>query len=207
MLTSSYYRNADAILMVYDITDHNSFAEVENLYLEGARYASRALNILVGNKTDLEDARNVSADEVSAVAKRLGISFCIETSAKSGDRTEELFDKLSKKLLERCAAGPLRPRACAAVLSSCSRCFLHSLHSCSCCSPRETALIFDIHAELHSVFTRTCFEIHADWSQGHERQEELVGDGRRQHPDLVAAEGRGLEEGEVGVEPLLAAPV
>tara|TARA_R110002050_G_scaffold53594_4_gene121831 strand:+ start:87 stop:380 length:294 start_codon:yes stop_codon:yes gene_type:complete len=87
--------------MVYDITDRDSFKEVENLHLEGNRYASRALNFLIGNKLDLEKSRGVTSDEAMEVAKSLGVTKIIETSAKSGENTEKLFEMISHGLLDR----------------------------------------------------------------------------------------------------------
>ena len=60
-LTSSYYRNADAIIIVYDITDQESFTDVEGHITEGTRYSQRSEKFLVGNKVDLTNERVVDA--------------------------------------------------------------------------------------------------------------------------------------------------
>ena len=55
-VTSSYYKGAHGIVLVYDMTDKKSFKDVENWLLEVEKYASEDVSkILVGNKCDLED--------------------------------------------------------------------------------------------------------------------------------------------------------
>jgi Ras-related protein Rab-1A len=55
-VTSSYYKGAHGIILVYDITDKQSFRDVENWLLEVEKFASEDVTkILVGNKCDLED--------------------------------------------------------------------------------------------------------------------------------------------------------
>ncbi|KAJ2053920.1 Ras- protein Rab-1A, partial [Coemansia sp. S155-1] len=59
-ITSSYYRGAHGIIVVYDITDNTTFGDVKQWLQEIDRYASEGVNkLLVGNKRDLEDARQV----------------------------------------------------------------------------------------------------------------------------------------------------
>jgi len=97
-LTSSYYRNANAIIVVYDITNEDSFRDVDGFLKEGQRYASSKCELfLVGNKTDLEDKRSVSSESGQETAKRYNIPF-FETSAKSGDQVQTLFEQIASKL-------------------------------------------------------------------------------------------------------------
>jgi Ras-related protein Rab-1A len=80
-ITSAYYRGADGIIMVYDVTSQDSFNHVADWLTEVNRYASEGTcKLLVGNKSDRED-RAVSSEEASAYAEKLKIPF-LETSAK-----------------------------------------------------------------------------------------------------------------------------
>ena len=63
-ITSSYYKGAQGIILVYDITDRQSFKDVENWLAEVEKHASEnVIKLLVGNKCDLESARAVTFEE------------------------------------------------------------------------------------------------------------------------------------------------
>jgi len=97
-LTSSYYRNADAILVVYDITNEDSYTDVPAWVEEGQRYAVDSIMFLVGNKTDLAGNRVTEASEAKKFAEQEDIAFYMETSAKINENVEELFLAVAKKL-------------------------------------------------------------------------------------------------------------
>ncbi|KAG2598426.1 hypothetical protein PVAP13_5KG366500 [Panicum virgatum] len=81
-ITSSYYRGAHGIIVVYDVTDQESFNNVKQWLNEIDRYASENVNkLLVGNKCDLAESRAVSYEAGKALADEIGIPF-LETSAK-----------------------------------------------------------------------------------------------------------------------------
>eukprot|EP01098_Paradermamoeba_levis_P006601 TRINITY_DN2745_c0_g1_i1.p1 TRINITY_DN2745_c0_g1~~TRINITY_DN2745_c0_g1_i1.p1 ORF type:complete len:200 (-),score=56.46 TRINITY_DN2745_c0_g1_i1:26-625(-) len=108
-LTSSYYRNADAMIVVYDVTNRESFDVVEGFVKEGNTYSSTSCaKFLVGNKTDLEDQRVVSTNEGDEIAKKLKIPF-FETSAKTGANVGALFETIGKKLAGNIESGPSAP--------------------------------------------------------------------------------------------------
>jgi small GTP-binding protein len=71
-ITTNYYRNADCCLLVYDITDKNSFEEIKNFFNEKVKEKCKENIpiILLGNKTDLENQRQVQPED--------GANFCIE---------------------------------------------------------------------------------------------------------------------------------
>lgn len=101
-ITSSYYRGANGIIVVYDVTDRESFANVKQWLHEIDRYASGSVHkLLVGNKIDLEKKRVVSTQEGKEFADSIGIEF-IETSAKMADKeannVEETFTLISKQI-------------------------------------------------------------------------------------------------------------
>ena len=81
-IINSYYRGANGILLVYDITDKDSFKNLNNWLIEIERNASKnVLRVLIGNKSDLEDKREISFNQGKEFADNYGLKF-IETSAK-----------------------------------------------------------------------------------------------------------------------------
>lgn len=90
-ITSSYYKGAHGIILVYDITDRQSFKDIENWLAEVEKYASEnVVKLLVGNKCDLESARQVKYEDGKELANSLGVKF-IETSAKNSIHIEDAF--------------------------------------------------------------------------------------------------------------------
>mmetsp|Transcript_19776 Transcript_19776/g.50247 ORF Transcript_19776/g.50247 Transcript_19776/m.50247 type:complete len:207 (-) Transcript_19776:201-821(-) len=108
-LTSSYYRNADAIIVVYDITDEESFVDVEGHISEGTRYSQRSEKFLVGNKLDLMDQRTTPYADGKATADKHGIMF-FETSAKTGESVDFFFESIAKRLMGNAQARDGSPR-------------------------------------------------------------------------------------------------
>jgi Ras-related protein Rab-1A len=89
-ITSSYYRGAHAMMIVYDVSDLQSFHNVKNWLQECDRYAQEnVIKILVGNKCD-SPKRQVTYDMGKEFADSLGIQF-VETSAKNGVNVEKAF--------------------------------------------------------------------------------------------------------------------
>jgi len=97
-LTSSYYRNADAILVVFDITNEDSYADVPAWVEEGQRYAVDSIMFLVGNKADLSGERVIEAAKAEEYSKEEEIPFYMETSAKTAHNIDALFIAVAKKL-------------------------------------------------------------------------------------------------------------
>jgi len=104
-ITSSYYRGAHGIIVVYDVTDKVSFNNVKQWLGEIDRYACQSVNkLLVGNKADLTEKKVVEYNEAKEFADSLGISF-LETSAKSAQNVEEAFLTMTKQIKERVSKG------------------------------------------------------------------------------------------------------
>ena len=100
-ITRAYYRGAAVALIVYDIANRASFANVK-LWIEEC-YANTNQNfvlVLVGNKTDLESARVVSAEEGQAYANSQGMLF-VETSAKDNTNVAEAFELPAREILHK----------------------------------------------------------------------------------------------------------
>ncbi|KAG4169160.1 hypothetical protein ERO13_A12G068900v2 [Gossypium hirsutum] len=90
-ITGSYYRGARGIIIVYDVTDQESFNNVKQWLSEIDRYASDNVNkLLVGNKCDLTANKVVSYETAKAFANEIGIPF-LETSAKDATNVEQAF--------------------------------------------------------------------------------------------------------------------
>ena len=100
-ITQSYYRSADVVLMVFDITNRGSFASIPQWLVDVQRYTSKnTLKVLVGNKTDLKGAkRKVNSRSAANLAEFEDLLY-IETSAKWDDNVEMLFTELAEQLRE-----------------------------------------------------------------------------------------------------------
>ncbi|EJW85586.1 member Ras oncogene family RAB1A [Wuchereria bancrofti] len=105
-ITSSYYRGAHGIIVVYDITDQESFNNVKQWLQEIDRYACENVNkLLVGNKCDLIIRRAVEHSAAKEYADQLGIPF-LETSAKSSTNVEQAFLTMASEIKNR--MGPIQ---------------------------------------------------------------------------------------------------
>ncbi|CAI0530408.1 unnamed protein product [Linum tenue] len=105
-ITSSYYRGAHGIIVVYDVTDQESFNNVKQWLNEIDRYASENVNkLLVGNKSDLTANKVVSYETAKAFADEIGIPF-METSAKNASNVEDAFMAMSAAIKTRMASQP-----------------------------------------------------------------------------------------------------
>lgn len=102
-ITSSYYKGAHGIILVYDITDKQSFKDVETWLAEVDKFANdNVVKLLVGNKCDMEQQRSVTYDEGKEFADQLGIKF-LETSAKNALKVDEAFFTLAEEIKSRIA--------------------------------------------------------------------------------------------------------
>jgi Ras-related protein Rab-6A len=106
-LIPSYIRDSSVAVVVYDVTARASFLSVHRWVEEvRAERGGDVVVVVVGNKTDLVDKRQVSIEEGDAKARELGVLF-IETSAKAGFNVKALFRKVAAALpgLEALGAG------------------------------------------------------------------------------------------------------
>jgi len=91
-LAPLYYRGASAAVVVYDITNPETFQKAQFWVKELQKHGSPDIVMaLVGNKADLESQREVSREEAQAYADSNGMFF-IETSAKTADNVNQLFE-------------------------------------------------------------------------------------------------------------------
>lgn len=101
-ITRSYYKNADGIILCYDITNSESFDHLYDWIMEiDSKKVGKEFEILiVGTKNDLESKRCVSHEKVRKFTETQRIDF-IETSSKNMINVNEAFILLTKKLLKK----------------------------------------------------------------------------------------------------------
>lgn len=106
-ITTAYYRGAMGILLVYDVSDEESFTNVRNWMRQIDQNAAENVNrILIGNKADVDPTeRKVSSDRGKALAAEYGIKF-FETSAKLNTNVDESFMSIAKDIVDRLKENP-----------------------------------------------------------------------------------------------------
>ncbi|XP_011172304.1 ras-related protein Rab-43 [Solenopsis invicta] len=102
-ITQSYYRSANGVIVVYDITKRSTFLSLQRWVEEVRRYtSSHVLLVLVGNKCDLEDLREVKKVEAEALCQYLPeVLHIVETSAKDNTNIDSIFFYLASELKRR----------------------------------------------------------------------------------------------------------
>lgn len=99
-ITSSYYRGAHGIIVVYDVTNNETFANVQKWLQEIDRYACENVHkLLVGNKCDLESKRMVDYRTAKDVADKFNMGY-LETSAKSNTNVDKAFSQLAQGVMK-----------------------------------------------------------------------------------------------------------
>lgn len=99
-ITSSYYRGAQGIILVYDVSNRETFDALPRWYSELETYVSESVvKIVVGNKLDKEYTRQVPTAEAEAFANRMGSLF-IEASAKTSVGVREAFRNVVEQIID-----------------------------------------------------------------------------------------------------------
>ena len=106
-ITRSYYRGATGALLVYDVTKRDTFDHLQS-WLEDCKENSnmRMTILLIGNKTDLVEKRQVTTEEGKQFADRNGLLF-LETSAKTSFNVDEAFLKTARGIFTKIQSGEL----------------------------------------------------------------------------------------------------
>ena len=97
-ITSNYFRNADGILFVYDITEQRTFEGIKNWIEESEQSGNNFQKLLLGNKCDLKHKKNISDEQVQAFCKEKNIEW-LEISAKEDINLREAFSKIVELIL------------------------------------------------------------------------------------------------------------
>jgi hypothetical protein len=109
VVSNASYRGAHGVVVVYDITNHESFQNVSRWIADVREVAPQASLILLGNKSDLIHLRAVTTAEARAFAEANGLAF-METSARDASNVKEAFRAL------------LEGTSCSLLTGSCTHC-------------------------------------------------------------------------------------
>eukprot|EP00698_Gefionella_okellyi_P020608 TRINITY_DN6489_c0_g1_i1.p1 TRINITY_DN6489_c0_g1~~TRINITY_DN6489_c0_g1_i1.p1 ORF type:complete len:236 (+),score=22.09 TRINITY_DN6489_c0_g1_i1:88-708(+) len=114
-VTRNYYRSSAGIMLVYDITSRDTYNNVSRWLTDARDLApANAIIVLIGNKVDLEDEREVTFLEASRFAQENDLLF-LETSALSGDGVDDVFLKCTTSILAKLASGVIDAAAIGAT--------------------------------------------------------------------------------------------
>ncbi|XP_024246403.2 ras-related protein Rab-26-like [Oncorhynchus tshawytscha] len=109
-VTHAYYRDANALLLLYDVTNRTSFDNIKAWLTEIHDYAQQdVVLMLLGNKADATQQRVVKREDGERLAKEFGVPY-METSAKSGLNVELSFTAVAKELKHRSMKEPNEPK-------------------------------------------------------------------------------------------------
>jgi len=94
-----FYKGTDAVILIFDLTNHKSFESVSNWYNDIKKYEKDLIGLIFGNKEDLLYERKIPTEEVIKIAKTLNLEY-IETSALTGKNIEQSFYKVAETLFK-----------------------------------------------------------------------------------------------------------
>ena len=100
VVVGKHMKELDGCFIVYDITNEESFKKIDEWYNKIKEDELDIPIILIGNKCDLEDSREVSSEEAEEKAKELNCPF-YETSAKDSTNINEIFKKMTDLIFEK----------------------------------------------------------------------------------------------------------
>ncbi|KAJ1529143.1 hypothetical protein ONE63_005952 [Megalurothrips usitatus] len=102
-ITTSYYRGAMGIMLVYDVTDERSFENIVKWLRNIDEHANEDVEkMILGNKCDIDSKRAVNKDRGEAIAREYGVPF-LETSAKANTNIDKAFNDLATAILDKFA--------------------------------------------------------------------------------------------------------
>jgi Ras-related protein Rab-1A len=101
-ITKSYYHGSHGIVIVYDITDRKSFEKIADWFtqIQQSEPNEDSCKILIGNKSDLNDKREVSVEEGETLAREYNVPF-METSAKDSVNVDNLFGVMAEAMRQK----------------------------------------------------------------------------------------------------------
>ena len=109
-ITKSYYRGSNGIVVVYDITDRESFEQVQHWMSEiDAHAQADVCRLLVGNKCDLAENRVVTLSEAEQFAQHHQLQY-LETSAMNGTNVKDAFVKVATQIYRKGIKASPKPK-------------------------------------------------------------------------------------------------
>jgi len=108
-ITTSYYRGAMGIMLVYDITQSSSFGNINKWLRNIEDHATdNVAKLILGNKCDMETRRVVPTEQGEQLARSKGLKF-LETSAKANINIDKAFTMIAEDILQKTPNPSLRP--------------------------------------------------------------------------------------------------
>jgi small GTP-binding protein len=105
-LTAGFFKGSDGVVVTYSVTERKSYDNVNKWMNQIHSLAPKNVRIvLVGNKIDMQEQREVTVEEGKAMAQKYDAVF-FETSAKSGENVEQVFNKLAEDILFKIKENP-----------------------------------------------------------------------------------------------------
>ncbi|MFW9878426.1 MAG: Rab family GTPase [Candidatus Thorarchaeota archaeon] len=92
-----FYKGTDAVILIFDLTNRESFESVSDWYNDIRKYEQHIIGIIFGNKEDLLKERKIPAEEALKIAESLNLEY-VETSALTGKNIEQSFYKVAETL-------------------------------------------------------------------------------------------------------------
>jgi len=92
-ITKNFYRNADGLLLVFDLTRDSTFSNIKNWISDVKEYNTELKILLLGNKLDLIEEREISTEAASNFATKNNLEY-LEISAKDGTNIQKSFETL-----------------------------------------------------------------------------------------------------------------
>jgi len=104
-ITASFYRGAHVIIIAFDLTNKQTYDNLQQWIQEADRFGDKeALKLIIGTKSDLESEKMVNTDDAQQFCSQHGITF-IETSAKTGHNVDYVFTTACHEMLEAIKKG------------------------------------------------------------------------------------------------------
>jgi small GTP-binding protein len=100
ILRKHYLEGARGCIIVYDVTRKKTFENIDNWYNDVKHNCGNIPCILVGNKADMENARQITNEQGVKKAQQLGVKFT-ESSAKDGMKIDDIFKDITKMMIEK----------------------------------------------------------------------------------------------------------
>lgn len=101
VMRKMFFQGAAGSLVAFDLTRKSSFENLENWITEAKNVAPNQSIILVGNKNDLEDQREITTEEGRLAVTQFGCIDYIETSALTGIHVANAFNRIGNHLLDK----------------------------------------------------------------------------------------------------------